>query len=170
MAERFGRSLLELGGNNAVLVMDDADLDLAVRAVLFGAVGTAGQRCTSTRRLILQRGIAGEPGCGACATEEGSVSCDPAGGDVESAGVDMVGLPEECRQQNRVSQPQERQCTLSPVQPTPRSRSSLPRTFARIRSLVVPRLLRCEFVIPAEAGIQRARYPAPEAGSPPPRE
>ena len=40
--------------------MDDADLDLAVRAVLFGAVGTAGQRCTSTRRLILQRGIAGE--------------------------------------------------------------------------------------------------------------
>jgi len=59
VAERFGRSLLELGGNNAIVVMDDADLDLVVRAVLFGAVGTAGQRCTSTRRLILQRGIAG---------------------------------------------------------------------------------------------------------------
>jgi len=55
---RLGRTLLELGGNNAVIVMDDADLDLAVRAVLFGAAGTAGQRCTSIRRLFLQRGIA----------------------------------------------------------------------------------------------------------------
>ncbi len=60
VAERLGRTLLELGGNNAVLVMDDADPDLVVRAVLFGAVGTAGQRCTSTRRLILQKGIAPE--------------------------------------------------------------------------------------------------------------
>jgi aldehyde dehydrogenase (NAD+) len=59
VARRLGRALLELGGNNAVLILDDADLDLALRAVLFGAVGTAGQRCTSTRRLILQRGIAG---------------------------------------------------------------------------------------------------------------
>jgi aldehyde dehydrogenase (NAD+) len=58
VADRLGRSLLELGGNNAVLILDDADLDLALRAVLFGAVGTAGQRCTSTRRLILQEGIA----------------------------------------------------------------------------------------------------------------
>lgn len=58
VAERFGRSLLELGGNNALLVMDDADLNLAVPAVLFGAVGTAGQRCTSTRRLLLQKGVA----------------------------------------------------------------------------------------------------------------
>ncbi len=57
-ADRFGRTLLELGGNNGILVMDDADLDLAFRAVLFGAVGTAGQRCTTTRRLFLQRGIA----------------------------------------------------------------------------------------------------------------
>jgi aldehyde dehydrogenase (NAD+) len=57
-AARLGRSLLELGGNNAIVVMDDADLDLALRAVLFAAVGTAGQRCTSTRRLLLQRGIA----------------------------------------------------------------------------------------------------------------
>src|ERR1051325_5901379 len=58
VASRLGRSLLELGGNNAVIVLEDADLDLALRAVVFGAVGTAGQRCTSTRRLFLQRGIA----------------------------------------------------------------------------------------------------------------
>jgi aldehyde dehydrogenase (NAD+) len=58
LAKRAGRSILELGGNNAVAVLDDADLDLALRGVLFGAVGTAGQRCTSTRRLILQEGVA----------------------------------------------------------------------------------------------------------------
>jgi aldehyde dehydrogenase (NAD+) len=55
---RLGRSLLELGGNNAIIVMDDANFDLALRGVLFGSVGTAGQRCTSTRRLFLQHGIA----------------------------------------------------------------------------------------------------------------
>jgi aldehyde dehydrogenase (NAD+) len=55
---RLGRTLLELGGNNGIIVLNDANLDLAVRAVVFGAVGTAGQRCTSTRRLFLQRGIA----------------------------------------------------------------------------------------------------------------
>ena len=60
VADRLGRSLLELGGNNGIVVMDDADLDLTLRAVLFGAVGTAGQRCTSTRRLFLQKGIAAE--------------------------------------------------------------------------------------------------------------
>lgn len=49
---RFGKSLLELGGNNAIVVMDDANLDLAVRATLFAAVGTAGQRCTTARRLV----------------------------------------------------------------------------------------------------------------------
>jgi len=58
VGERLGRSLLELGGNNGLIILDDADLDLALRAVLFGAVGTAGQRCTSTRRVFLQRGIA----------------------------------------------------------------------------------------------------------------
>jgi aldehyde dehydrogenase (NAD+) len=58
IAARLGRTLLELGGNNGIIVTDDADPDLVVRAVLFGAVGTAGQRCTSTRRLFLQRGIA----------------------------------------------------------------------------------------------------------------
>ncbi len=58
VAARLGRSLLELGGNNAIIVTEDADVDLAVRATLFGAVGTAGQRCTTTRRIILQRSIA----------------------------------------------------------------------------------------------------------------
>jgi aldehyde dehydrogenase (NAD+) len=58
IAGRFGRSILELGGNNAVLVAEDADIDLTLRAVLFGAVGTAGQRCTSTRRIIVQEEIA----------------------------------------------------------------------------------------------------------------
>ncbi|MGE0041565.1 MAG: aldehyde dehydrogenase family protein [Vicinamibacterales bacterium] len=52
LATRFGKCLLELGGNNAIIVAPDANLDLAVRAILFGAVGTAGQRCTSTRRII----------------------------------------------------------------------------------------------------------------------
>jgi aldehyde dehydrogenase (NAD+) len=51
---RFGKVLLECGGNNAVIVAEDADVDLVVPAVLFGAVGTAGQRCTTTRRLIVQ--------------------------------------------------------------------------------------------------------------------
>lgn len=57
---RFGKVLLELGGNNAAIVMPDADLSLAVPAVFFGSVGTAGQRCTSTRRLYLHRSIAPE--------------------------------------------------------------------------------------------------------------
>lgn len=58
VAQRMGRSLLELGGNNAIIVMDDADLELAVRASLFSAVGTAGQRCTSLRRLLVHSAIA----------------------------------------------------------------------------------------------------------------
>ncbi len=57
VGKRLGRTLLELGGNNAIVVTARADLDLAVRAVLFGAVGTAGQRCTSTRRIFLEREI-----------------------------------------------------------------------------------------------------------------
>jgi aldehyde dehydrogenase (NAD+) len=60
VARRFGRTILELGGNNAIIVADDADLDLAVRAILFGAVGTAGQRCTTTRRIIAHKTIAKE--------------------------------------------------------------------------------------------------------------
>jgi len=58
IAARLGRSLLELGGNNAAIVAPSADLDLVVRAVLFAAVGTAGQRCTSLRRLIVHESIA----------------------------------------------------------------------------------------------------------------
>ena len=58
VAARLGRTLLELGGNNGIIVMDDADPEMVTRAVLFGAVGTAGQRCTTTRRLFLQKGIA----------------------------------------------------------------------------------------------------------------
>ncbi|KAJ1918770.1 Alpha-aminoadipic semialdehyde dehydrogenase [Mycoemilia scoparia] len=54
---RFGRVLLELGGNNAIIVSKDADIDLAVRSILFAAVGTAGQRCTTTRRLFLHESI-----------------------------------------------------------------------------------------------------------------
>ncbi|MFP3916033.1 MAG: aldehyde dehydrogenase family protein [Actinomycetota bacterium] len=51
---RLGKTILELGGNNAIIVSDKADLDLAIRAIVFGAAGTAGQRCTTTRRLIVQ--------------------------------------------------------------------------------------------------------------------
>ena len=58
VAQRLGRTILELGGNNGIIVMDDANPDLVLRAVLFGAVGTAGQRCTTTRRLFLERAIA----------------------------------------------------------------------------------------------------------------
>lgn len=54
---RLGRSLLELGGNNAVIITPEANLELAIRAVLFGAVGTCGQRCTSTRRLIVHESV-----------------------------------------------------------------------------------------------------------------
>jgi aldehyde dehydrogenase (NAD+) len=60
VAARFGRSLLELGGNNAIIVTPSADLDLATRAILFGAVGTAGQRCTTTRRLIVHAEVCDE--------------------------------------------------------------------------------------------------------------
>jgi len=60
IAARLGRSLLELGGNNAAIVAPSADLDLVVRGVLFSAVGTAGQRCTSLRRLIVHESVADE--------------------------------------------------------------------------------------------------------------
>ena len=57
VAERFGKSLLELGGNNAIIIAPDADLKMVVPGAVFGAVGTAGQRCTSTRRLIIHESI-----------------------------------------------------------------------------------------------------------------
>ncbi|TVR18202.1 MAG: aldehyde dehydrogenase family protein, partial [Balneolaceae bacterium] len=54
---RLGKTILELGGNNAIIISKDADLEMAIRAVVFGAVGTAGQRCTSTRRLIIHESV-----------------------------------------------------------------------------------------------------------------
>lgn len=60
VAARFGRSILELGGNNAIIVAPSADMDMAVRAIVFSAVGTAGQRCTSLRRLIVHESIKDE--------------------------------------------------------------------------------------------------------------
>lgn len=57
VGERLGRSLLELGGNNAIIITENADIDMAMLAVIFGAVGTAGQRCTTTRRLIIHESI-----------------------------------------------------------------------------------------------------------------
>jgi aldehyde dehydrogenase (NAD+) len=60
VSERLGRALLELGGNNAIIVTENANLDIAIRGALFGAVGTAGQRCTTTRRLIVNEKIYAE--------------------------------------------------------------------------------------------------------------
>ncbi len=60
VAERFGKSILELGGNNAIIITENADLDMSVIGAVFGAVGTAGQRCTSTRRLIIHESIYSE--------------------------------------------------------------------------------------------------------------
>src|SRR5205823_7481228 len=57
VTKRLGRTLLELGGNNAIVVAPSADLELATRAILFGAVGTAGQRCTTTRRIIVHESL-----------------------------------------------------------------------------------------------------------------
>jgi aldehyde dehydrogenase (NAD+) len=60
VASRFGKVLLELGGNNAIIVTENANLDLALRAIVFGAVGTCGQRCTTTRRLIVNQKVYNE--------------------------------------------------------------------------------------------------------------
>jgi aldehyde dehydrogenase (NAD+) len=57
VAQRLGKSLLELGGNNAIIITQEADLKLVIPAVVFGAVGTCGQRCTTTRRLIVHRSV-----------------------------------------------------------------------------------------------------------------
>ena len=60
VSKRFGRTILELGGNNAMIVLNDANLDLVIPAILFGAIGTSGQRCTTIRRLIVQKEVAEE--------------------------------------------------------------------------------------------------------------
>src|SRR5208283_2266179 len=56
-AKKLGRTILELGGNNGIIVAEDANLELATRAILFGAVGTAGQRCTTTRRILVHESV-----------------------------------------------------------------------------------------------------------------
>lgn len=60
VAERFGKSILELGGNNAIIITKEADIDMSIIGAVFGAVGTAGQRCTSTRRLIIHESVYNE--------------------------------------------------------------------------------------------------------------
>ncbi|MCH8558439.1 MAG: aldehyde dehydrogenase family protein [Balneolia bacterium] len=57
VGDRLGKTILELGGNNAIIISDQADIEMAVRATVFGAVGTAGQRCTSTRRIIIHENV-----------------------------------------------------------------------------------------------------------------
>ena len=57
VAERFGKTILELGGNNAMIITPEADINIAIVGVVFGAIGTAGQRCTTTRRLIIHESI-----------------------------------------------------------------------------------------------------------------
>ncbi len=77
VASRFGRSILELGGNNAVIVDETADIDLAVKSVYFGSVGTAGQRCTSTRRLLIERSVKDVFMAGLVAAYESTAIGDP---------------------------------------------------------------------------------------------
>ena len=81
VAKRMGRSLLELGGNNAIIVDQTADLKLAIPAIVFGAVGTAGQRCTTTRRLFVHESIydnvVEHPGHGVQAGREENRRSDP---------------------------------------------------------------------------------------------
>jgi len=57
VAERLGKTILELGGNNCTIICEDGDLDLAVRGCTFGAAGTSGQRCTSLRRLLVHEKV-----------------------------------------------------------------------------------------------------------------
>jgi aldehyde dehydrogenase (NAD+) len=104
VAERFGRALLELGGNNAAIVTPSADLDLAVRAIVFAAAGTAGQRCTSLRRLIVHRSVADEvAGRVVAACRQLPVGDPSAQGTLvgplihETAYRDMVGALEQAR-------------------------------------------------------------------------
>lgn len=104
VARRFGRVLLELGGNNAVIVTPSADLDLAVRGIVFAAAGTAGQRCTSLRRLIVHSSVADDVVArvvAACRTLPVGDPCDPATliGPLihETAYRDMLGALDQAR-------------------------------------------------------------------------
>lgn len=104
VARRFGRTLLELGGNNAAVVTPSADLDLAVRAIVFAAAGTAGQRCTTLRRLIVHRSVADDVvGRIAAAYRQLPIGDPSTGGTLvgplihETAYRDMVGALEQAR-------------------------------------------------------------------------
>ncbi|WP_370498791.1 aldehyde dehydrogenase family protein [Mycobacterium sp. pR1184] len=104
VAARFGRALLELGGNNAAIVTPSADLDLAVRAIVFAAAGTAGQRCTSLRRLIVHRSLADVVVERVAAAYRQLPIGDPSAPDTligplihETAYRDMVGALEQAR-------------------------------------------------------------------------
>ena len=102
VAQRFGRALLELGGNNAAIVTPSADLDLAVRAIVFAAAGTAGQRCTTLRRLIVHRSVADDMVARIAAAYRQLPIGDPAAAGTlvgplihETAYRDMVGALEQ---------------------------------------------------------------------------
>ncbi|MGH3543549.1 MAG: L-piperidine-6-carboxylate dehydrogenase [Mycobacterium sp.] len=104
IARRFGRALLELGGNNAAVVTPSADLDLAVRAIVFAAAGTAGQRCTSLRRLIVHRSVADDVVGRIVAAHRQLPIGDPSAAGTlvgplihETAYRDMVGALEQAR-------------------------------------------------------------------------
>ena len=104
VAARFGRVLLELGGNNAAVVTQSADLDLAVSAIVFAAAGTAGQRCTSLRRLIVHRSVADEVVARVVSAYRQLPIGDPSAPDTlvgplihETAYRDMVGALEQAR-------------------------------------------------------------------------
>ena len=104
VARRFGRVLLELGGNNAAIMTPAADLDLAARAVVFAAAGTAGQRCTSLRRLIVHRSVADDAVARVVSAYRQLPIGDPTAADTlvgplihETAYRDMVGALEQAR-------------------------------------------------------------------------
>jgi aldehyde dehydrogenase (NAD+) len=111
VARRFGRALLELGGNNAAIVTPSADLNLAVRAIVFAAAGTAGQRCTSLRRLIVHRSVADDVAARISAAYRQLPIGDPSTAGTlvgplihETAYRDMVGaLDEACADGGEVS-------------------------------------------------------------------
>ena len=108
MAERFGYTILELGGNNAIIADETCDLDMLLPAVVFGACGTTGQRCTSTRRLFLHKSIAKDVKDRLCRAYEGikGRTGDPLDPDVlmgpmvhESAVGDMMSALDQIKQQ-----------------------------------------------------------------------
>ncbi len=122
VAARLGRTLLELGGNNAAIVAPSADLDLAVRGIVFSAVGTAGQRCTSLRRIIVHESIKDELVAGLKAAYETL----PIGSPLESS--TLVGPLVDEQAFRRSAPPSRRRrptvATSSPAARRPRARAA----------------------------------------------